>query len=92
MKEDNNYVLYNNIPGYYPSETTESIMEYDKNNSMGFTAGIGFEYYLSNAFYLFADPNKPGKHTYTSYPFDNIAIQIGLKIELFDFSKKEKKI
>ena len=54
MKEDNNYVLYNNIPGYYPSETTESFMEYDKNNSVGLTAGIGFEYYLGNAFYNIA--------------------------------------
>ncbi len=138
MKRNDNYALYNNIPGYYPSEITKKTEEFARSNSTGITAGLGFEYYLFSSFYLFADvsynylkcvpesskytkydyqgedqlesmtisekefdyvnkysdtdnqnPDKPSKELKASYPFDNIAIQFGLKYNLKNFSKKE---
>ena len=139
MTENNNYTGINNLPQYYPSDIVERTLEFDKNLSMGFVAGIGFEYYLGENFYAFTDvsynflknvpesskytkynymgddqlntmtisekefeyvgsysetdninPSKPSKRTFTSYPFDNIAVRLGLKFGLADFSKNEK--
>ncbi len=130
--------LYNNIPGYYPSEHLYTNEVFDKNSSLGFTVGIGFEYYLANKFYLFGDvaynyikyvpessrytlydymgddeletmstnekefvyvssyndldnndPDKPKQELKHSFPFDHIAIRIGVKYILADLLKKE---
>jgi len=138
MERTYNMSLYNNIPGYYPSEHLDTKEEFDKNNALGFVAGIGFEYYLADKVYLFGDisynylkynpeasrytlynymgndeletmntnekefvwvnsyndlenddPDLPKKELTSSFPFDHIAVQIGIKYTLVNFSKKE---
>jgi len=75
MKKSQNKDLYNNIPGYYPSEQTEIIEEFESASSLGFTAGVGFEYCLSDHFYLMADVSYnylkyvPNSSKYTKYEF-----------------------
>jgi hypothetical protein len=50
-----NYDLYNNMPGYLLHEYFETVEEFSKVNSVGFTAGLGFEIYLLENLFLFFD-------------------------------------
>ncbi len=55
VKSFYSYDLYNNMPGYLLHEYFESVEEFSKVNSLGFTSGLGFEIYLLEDFFLFFD-------------------------------------
>jgi hypothetical protein len=140
MTENVAIVYYTNLPQYYPSTPINKTKEYSERTSFGFSAGVGFEFYLGENFYTFAEvsytaqryvpesshftkydimgddqlagmdinekefvyvdeysdiensnPYNPRKITYISYPFDNIAFRVGIKLGIYQFSKKKTK-